>query len=568
MEPLAGNLVCPVCSLYLREGISLKSHLQTHSKDKVIEALLSQKNSADASSSETETMTSVIRDSSSISLSSESRVTSYSRSTLSILPTPSYMPTTNHISQSPALNCSSTIPALNNIQYMPAANSNVITQAMIGNSCNSNLTYQQYITSDGNIVIIPMYMSQPSVMVSNNLMNSPIINSCVVVPSSPNLSSVTVVDSTLPLETPKCSNPQPCVTIVSNCIPDEGAHETNVNEPRSETPKTVDDDEKENDAEVASIFQIPTHTETDEILSSPEHLESSVMDVDDDKVSCESYDNADISDHDYSMSDYENDLQNSSISPDVSVIRICGDYESDSSYHGDEPLTPFDEAQDGVKSDLESIPYETSKSEECSSSSGNTRLNDISTSSVRSPGPVTDRKDQFDFIVSNSDNATHILPDNLEESVTVSKIEKEHYILPNNDIPRNSPVNSDYSFIGLRNSFLSSASLISSVNKAMFADVDVYTVEKNNHMFDKDQEVNAAKEISPGRNYIKLNDSSDDIKKDSCRIIGDLESAGSSRISPFNIQTDESMPARGELSGQESLSGTENSMWELQVWCD
>lgn len=34
------STLCPVCSLYLREGITLKSHLQTHSKEKVIEALL------------------------------------------------------------------------------------------------------------------------------------------------------------------------------------------------------------------------------------------------------------------------------------------------------------------------------------------------------------------------------------------------------------------------------------------------------------------------------------------------------------------------------------------------
>ncbi|XP_047118951.1 zinc finger protein 711 [Schistocerca piceifrons] len=33
-------ICCPVCTLYLREGISLKSHLNTHPKDQVIEALI------------------------------------------------------------------------------------------------------------------------------------------------------------------------------------------------------------------------------------------------------------------------------------------------------------------------------------------------------------------------------------------------------------------------------------------------------------------------------------------------------------------------------------------------
>lgn len=32
--------VCPVCTLYLRPGITLKSHLSTHPKQKVIEALV------------------------------------------------------------------------------------------------------------------------------------------------------------------------------------------------------------------------------------------------------------------------------------------------------------------------------------------------------------------------------------------------------------------------------------------------------------------------------------------------------------------------------------------------
>lgn len=36
----ADNTVCPVCTLYLRPGITLKSHLSSHPKQKVIEALV------------------------------------------------------------------------------------------------------------------------------------------------------------------------------------------------------------------------------------------------------------------------------------------------------------------------------------------------------------------------------------------------------------------------------------------------------------------------------------------------------------------------------------------------
>ena len=60
MEAETSNMVCTVCSLNLREGISLKSHLQTHSKDK-IEALLNKQISPDDTiNSETEAVTSVV----------------------------------------------------------------------------------------------------------------------------------------------------------------------------------------------------------------------------------------------------------------------------------------------------------------------------------------------------------------------------------------------------------------------------------------------------------------------------------------------------------------------------
>ena len=35
-----GAVACPVCTLYLREGISLQKHLDTHPKEQVIEALI------------------------------------------------------------------------------------------------------------------------------------------------------------------------------------------------------------------------------------------------------------------------------------------------------------------------------------------------------------------------------------------------------------------------------------------------------------------------------------------------------------------------------------------------
>lgn len=37
---MESSTVCPVCTLYLRPGITLKNHLSTHPKQKVIEALV------------------------------------------------------------------------------------------------------------------------------------------------------------------------------------------------------------------------------------------------------------------------------------------------------------------------------------------------------------------------------------------------------------------------------------------------------------------------------------------------------------------------------------------------
>ncbi|XP_065226053.1 uncharacterized protein LOC135849508 [Planococcus citri] len=552
------SMVCPVCSLYLREGISLKSHLQTHSKDKVIEALLN-KQISDGATSDTDALASVIRDSTPISLSSENGVKSHGHNTLSVLPTPTYVQAPNQSSS--ALNCSQSIPS--GIQYMPTLGNNVIsTQTMVGNSCQSNLTYQQFVTNDGNIVLIPMYTPQPPVMVSNNY-------SCIVVPPTPanNVAPVTVLDAGVTHDTARIIVSPPCVTLLetSSCdLPNEGSsppHSSSI------VPSPTNDYENENDAEVADIFQMPAATTSSVVqrVVNDEAVQSTatvMTDVDiDDKSSCLSYDHVEEDRNIYSVvgtpfssRDYEND---SEPSPDISIIKLHTDlnYENENSDYSPEP-----EAEDSLKSD-------EGEFDRCEHSYGKSSKplvpiidSKTFTSPIHSPAPMEDshRNGQFDFIVSNSDNATHILPHRLDESGTSTSknYEKDRYILPNNDIiPRTSPVNTDYSFIGLRSSFSTSASLISFVNKTVFADVDVYAVEKNdnaNDFYTSQQKTTTATEEEIRENYKGINELL-------------LDSAGSSRISPFDIRTDESMPARGELSGQESLSGTENSIWELQV---
>lgn len=47
--PIEGAVACPVCTLYLREGISLQKHLDTHPKEQVIEALIRASNTGNVS---------------------------------------------------------------------------------------------------------------------------------------------------------------------------------------------------------------------------------------------------------------------------------------------------------------------------------------------------------------------------------------------------------------------------------------------------------------------------------------------------------------------------------------
>ena len=471
--------------------------------------------------------------------------------------------------------------------------------------------------------------------------------------ASSNVGSVTVVDTPAVRvpnhhESPKLiSSPPCCVTLIENCTndvhqvddDDDDNAEVTLQECQTNQPLVsqlvakdpTDDYEKENDAEVASIFKIPASS----IVDQQEEKQVATTDVDesvqstsqnvmvdledmDDKSSCYSYDkleddrrnNYSVVDSPFSSNNYENEREDddendddddddeprpskssSSISPDISIIKLHTElnYESENSenYTPEPPEDSGCSAGDVLKSD----EGESDKSEHsyvkdyCKSPEPMMVDNKTYTSPIHSPAPMENshlqRSGQFDFIVSNSDNATHILPDRLDDELgpSMSKnCEKEHYILPNNEIPRTSPVNGDYSFIGLRSSFSTSASLISSVNKTMFADVDVYAVEKNEeNYFDKCENDNAtnfskddfyaSQQQRQQAHYAKMNVTTEEKIRENYKGFNELllDSAGSSRISPFVIQTDESMPARGELSGQESLSGTKNSMWELQV---
>lgn len=635
------TVVCPVCSLFLREGISLKSHLQTHSKEKVIEALLKQDPLyTENGSSNALASNKPNRDTTTISVAENRFFASLNRSTLSVVPSSnSYIQSSNNqitqTTESLTYDTQSTVHEVNGLQFFPSINNNIISQASIANPCNTILTYHQFITTDGNVVLIPVYNVSPaSVMLPNNIaMSNSMVNSCVVMPPTSTVQPVSVVNSTLSesskfnstdVQNNRCvsqnadvdnmelnNNRIDTYDITSRC---NLSYDPMISECVGET-----EEEKQTDEEVASIFNITrqTHdceeeTQTTECANCKKN-ESSDSELEDDKSSCDSLNYLNVvqneacspsssmylSENFREATDAEviDTLKNVSISPAVSVIRVRNDlnYGSDNSnYHTDDMCSEKDENNDEengcILSPVETVdqcrftPVASTSHNLSSHYDDDDNVNETLTFSrvdksneancnVTSNGCINneiaslskEKEHRFNFVISNSDNATHILPDTLDDPMNViSKSEKEHYILPN-EIP-----SSDYNFTGIRNSFLTSASLISSVNKTMFADVDVYNTEKNKtNFFDKFEanircastKIEERSSMMDGKSvcfnkFIERNDNKD---------IENVDSNGNSRISPFNIQTDELMPARGELSGQESLSGTENSIWELQV---
>ncbi|XP_066992831.2 uncharacterized protein [Anabrus simplex] len=131
MDTAVGPVCCPVCTLFMREGISLESHLNTHPKDQVIEALvrycITSPGIAENNSSTTE----------SIPTSQDNSSQHHDQSVLEC--TPAQIPTT---------------------QY-PTFGSSHFTAA---------ITYQQFLSSNATPTgaVIPQYVSVPTILATPN----------------------------------------------------------------------------------------------------------------------------------------------------------------------------------------------------------------------------------------------------------------------------------------------------------------------------------------------------------------------------------------------------------------
>lgn len=565
------SVLCPVCSLFLREGISLKDHLETHSKEKVIEALLKQNSSnVDIDQLFDFTLNTTSQDSPSLP-NRNSHTLAFNQNPVEIVPTTSSFvePTNNPVSRTTP----SILSCINNVQFPSSLGNNVIGPPGISNA----YSYQQFITNEGNFVFIPVYNVGPtSVIVPNNIVANSIVNPCMVVPSN-SVPPLNVIDPTTLSTTNVFSS-----SVDSNCPPQDQniLMESNLSSNSTPDPNTVDivddEEEKETDNEVATIFDQSSQTEP---TGSKHSLE-----IEDDKSSYPSTtpsvaslpDNDMENGDEYVALEGPNDLIPSAA---VSVIRVRSNlnFDSDSCPFQMEDDDKHDTATntDYTDSSIEPSPISSPvkcdpaslQAEPTDDSSAYSSRDQASSSRVsKNTGmaALQSHPSEYDFVISNSDNAIHILPDSTDESLNcITGRMNDQYILPNDEIPQNCVANtnakSDYNFLGIRNSFLSSASLISSVNKTMFADVDIYNSAKSKSTCGNPQDC--------VRLDLKLEELSVIVKSTEENTLETDEtyrnsSAGSSRISPFNIQTDESMPPRGEISGQESLSETD---WELQV---
>lgn len=514
MEKPTNSILCPVCSLYLREGISLKTHLQTHSKEKVIEALLNSQDGVHFADNniENETMglhiqsNSINHDNTTISIAENRFITSLNRSTVSVSPSSSpYIQSSNdqitQTTQSFTID-SQSVQNINNVQYQLDGTN--ISQTAVGNSCDAVLTYHQFITSDGSIILVPMYnMYTPPVVIPNNVLTTPVVNSCIVVPPSTSEdSSLNVNKSTIPLQSSEfhssvndqsdCSETFKDCNVILGEANERNVFDTTENRTEYESVDSVDEEEKTTDEEVANIFEMTSQY--------PECCEES-----------------------------------------ATTMTECPENLDENLY----------------RSDI---------------------IGKEDTAVLSSP-VCTELKDYDEIGMSrNSENTSQMVSDMSNETDSViSMTEKEHYILPNNDIPGSSCMssNSNDSSVEISKNLSSATSVLASISK-ITADVNIYTAENSKVNFQDKYEINLKTGIKSEEhkvfshttltNYVmKLTDGNDGVDDVLKNFSDTSNSIGESRISPFNIQTDESMPARGELSGQESLSSTENSLWELQV---
>jgi hypothetical protein len=540
--------------LYLREGITLKAHLQTHSKEKVIEALPYKQDPSSCIPSNDDSGLLVLNASAENDAASSSNVenrffASVNRTNLGVsaLSSPFVHSPNNQVGQT-------TQPLSydgNSVQYPPILN-NLLSQPSVNSSCNAVLTYQSYMTNEGNIILIPVYnMCPPSVMLSSNIVpTTGVVNPCVVMPPSNAVDSVNTNDVVS------------SATLDTSCLNAVGNHEMNEDEVDCHSVGSADsyENEKATDEEVANIFKITKRKgkyngrKGSKSSDSVSYCDSEITanSKSDDESNGTTYLESEVCSLSSSPSERSVGVGQTSITPNVSVIRVRNDLNYRSSVDegtdrdDDESYSPLPSTStNSVVTTVISSSNLVEQQRKCEILD----LSDGRHGSASSPELEDEEYDEDEY------------PEDVSELSTLIK-EKECYILPNSDIPRLSPavVGGDFNFIS--KNLLTSASLISTVNKAMFAS------DKNSANFFEKCEVikGEEKQISTRTltNYImKLTDKEDEDYR--MNVNENFGSASSSRISPFDIQTDESMPARGELSGQDSLSSTENSIWELQV---
>lgn len=170
------NTICPVCTLYMREGITLQAHLDTHPKEQVIEALLQVSNGGAFTTQQT---------------SSSSSATSF-------MPLQAFTNSSSSFVSSPYVNPQTQL--------------------------TTAVTYQHFMTSNGSTVM-PQYIQVPAIVNPNN--NIPLLSNQSVncVPNQSVNYSQTVYN---PLYNPYVPQPYPFNQPVFSTFPVSSAPTTDL----------------------------------------------------------------------------------------------------------------------------------------------------------------------------------------------------------------------------------------------------------------------------------------------------------------------------------------------------
>ncbi|GJQ69252.1 hypothetical protein Trydic_g6396 [Trypoxylus dichotomus] len=468
------NIVCPVCTLFLRPGITLKAHLSSHPKQKVIEALVR------ISSGENETKTQA----------------STSNQNENLIGSTNTITSNNQAWNSPSMPVNTVYP---NFSAMPGNHSFIYQQFMSSstpppNVLNVNPLTQQFVTVP--TVFNSQMMCPPYVYQQQQ----------VIMSSGPSVMSI--VQKPLPIELPTSPN-QENRTSTSEIDGDDQVDL--IDEPElvtieiSELNKSEEENLRDKEGNTLELDKV--ETEISEIKENTDYK----IDVSPNKI-----------------------MQGNTIITSSNIARDISE----------------DPIEDCIKdSECESALTEVHDSEQEYSVECDVDLNkSCQTQTVNNFGEVAvDEEEEVIEIQNEPENKPGCYYAEVQESITNTN----YTILQNSYEQAESTYTSTHaeSLFASRSHEQNTASVIDMDGMNLFINSDFL----NNHLVSQVDEFECANNERPriilnlggmDNNYISRDNNDESLSRESA-----------------NIRTDEHMPPRGELSGQESNGATSDVNW-------